>query len=85
MIHFQKFGDERFVSMASLRIPICRQQQMCLQPNVVQIAKVREVEQDPGAHNSFFLVQLTPWDRTVKVARMHLFCANKRTTSPQIR
>jgi hypothetical protein len=42
-------------------------------------------EQEYSRDNSFFLVQLTPWDRTFKLTPVHLFSAHTGTASPQIR
>jgi hypothetical protein len=47
--------------------------------------KQHKAEQETQIHNSFFLVQLTPWTRTFKVAPMHLLSWNSSTASGSIR
>jgi hypothetical protein len=50
----------------------------------LQTNKQHNAEQKTQVHNSFFLVQLTPWDRTFKVAPMHLSSWNSGAASAPI-
>jgi hypothetical protein len=51
----------------------------------LQTDKQHNAEQKIHIHNSFFLVQLTPWDRTFKMAPMHLLSWNSGMASASIR